>query len=97
MESTPKRKKKSTTSSPQPNPKAEEKRAYKALLALRRKVERTAEEVSAAERTLRSARTITASLALRDQAIDQAQEVLSSARAAHAEAVRDFEAARSRR
>lgn len=94
MDSAPKRKK---TKAPKPSPEAEAKRAYKALLALRRKAESTANDVSAAERTLRSARTITASLAIRDRAIEEAQENLSAARIAHAEAVRDFEAARSRR
>lgn len=96
MDSTPKRKKASSKAASQPSPKVEKKRAYEALVSLRRKVEKTASEVSAAERHLRSARTITSSLAHRDVAVDAAQEALDDARVLHAEAVRDFEAARSR-
>ena len=99
MEPTQKRKKApapALVETRKPSPEVEKKRAYDALVALRRKVERTADEMAAAERTLRSARTITSSFMARDLAVEQAQEVLDDIRVVHAEAVRDFEAARSR-
>lgn len=95
MDQTPQRKKASKAPK-KPSPEQERKRAYKELVALRRKTESTASELAAAERTLRSVRTNYADFKIRERSIAEAEEMVAEARTRHAEAVRDFEAARSR-
>ena len=92
MESTKRTKKAS-----KPSPAVEKKRAYKELVALRRKVESTANDLAVAERYLRSAQTISSDFTLRKRAVAEASESVSVAREVHAEAVRDFEILRRKK
>ena len=86
------RKKSSSRSSKQAAPKAPPKPSYDDLVAARRLVEETAEEVATAKRGLMRARTYLGDFTDRDRRIAAAQVILDEASAANTVATKNFEA-----